>query len=210
MVGNIRDFVTNAFDYPTQLERVSIDRSVNRYLLEHIAHGFSLYGSVKNFIDNIDDWLRSVIGIFPEIGFDHRNHQINATIDLIDQVVVIDESLYDQLSYVIDVQKKYGILISYKSAKGSGQTTLLKFFEMIQKFYPHIKERYKGLGSSDAVVSREVIMDPKTRRIYQVTIDDIEHAKQQMGVLIGKGKEEVLKRKGLLMDFKFTTADIDT
>jgi DNA gyrase/topoisomerase IV subunit B len=53
-------------------------------------------------------------------------------------------------------------------------------------------------------------MDPKTRRIYQVTMDDINRTKEQMGILIGKNKDEVAKRKELLLDFKFTTADIDT
>lgn len=210
MTGNIREFVMDAFDYPTQLSTMSIDRSVNRYLLEHIANGFVKYGSVEGFIDNIDDWLRSVSGVFKEIGFDHKNNQINATVDLIDQAVVIDQSLYDQLEYVINIQRKYGLLIKFKSVKGSGTTTLLRFFETIERFYPRIKERFKGLGSSDASVLREVVMDPKTRRIYQVTMDDINRTKEQMGILIGKNKDEVAKRKELLLDFKFTTADIDT
>lgn len=210
MKGNIHEFIMDAFDYPTVLSTMSIDRAVNRYLLEHIANGFVKYGSVQGFIDNIDDWLRSLAGIFKEIGFDHKNHQINATVDLIDQAVVIDQLLYEQLEYVINIQRKYGLMIKFKSAKGTGTTTLLRFFEMIERVYPRIKERFKGLGSSDATVLREVIMDPKTRRIYKVTMDDINRTKEQMGVLIGKSKEEVARRKELLLDFKFTTADIDT
>ena len=38
---NVRDFVTEAFDYLTNLETCSIDRSVNRYLLEYIANGYA-------------------------------------------------------------------------------------------------------------------------------------------------------------------------
>ena len=211
MKGNVKGFVTEAFDYYAELENVSIDHSINRYLLEHIANGFVKYGSVDNYINHIDDWIRSLIKVFPELGFDHENHQINAIIDLVDQVVVVDQFLYDQLSYVINVQSKYGLLITYNQKGGEKiTTTLSRFFEVIQKMYPQIKDRYKGLGSSDPSVMREVVTDPKTRRIYQITMDDIQRTKEQMGILVGKSREEVMKRKQLLLDFKFTVADIDT
>ena len=78
MKGNVKGFVTEAFDYYAELENVSIDHSINRYLLEHIANGFVKYGSVDNYINHIDDWIRSLVKVFPELGFDHENHQINA------------------------------------------------------------------------------------------------------------------------------------
>lgn len=211
MVGNIKDFVIDAFDYLDVLETVSIDHSVNRYLLEYIANGYVKYGTTENFIKNADEWLRKGIGMFREIGFDHDKHQVCATIDLIDQVVVIDDALMDSLEYIINVQKKYGMVIKYSSAQsGTGTTTLCRFFEMIQRVYPQIKDRFKGLGSSESKVMAEVVMNPKTRRIYRVDPGDIERTKDQMEILIGRAKDSVMKRKELLMDFKFTAADIDT
>jgi DNA gyrase/topoisomerase IV subunit B len=210
MKGNIKEFVTDAFDYLDELETTSINYSVNRYLLEYIANGFVKYKTVDGFIKHIDDWIRSLVHVFPELGFNHDTNQINATIDLVDQVVVVDEALYEQLSYVINVQTKYGILIKFKSDSGEQTTTISRFFETINRMFPQIKDRYKGLGSSDSDVMAEVVLDPKTRRIYRVNIEDINRAKQQMGVLVGKNKEEVRQRKELLLDFKFTAADIDT
>lgn len=212
MVGNIKEFIEDAFDYPNILAEASIDRSVDRYLLEHIAHGFMQYGSVQSFIDHADEWIRSLSGIYRELGFDHEKHQINAIVDLHDQIVVVDEDLYEQLSYIINIQRKYGLLITFTVKNGEKQTTTLsRFFEAIQKFYPRIQgERFKGLGSSEAEASKEVIMDPRTRRISRVAITDILRTKEQMGVLVGKSDDEILKRKELLMDFPFTAADIDT
>jgi DNA gyrase/topoisomerase IV subunit B len=210
MEGNIKEFIHDAFDYPNELMNAALDRSANIYLLEHIAHGFVLYKTSENFINHIDEWLKSLALVYKEIGFDHSTHQIIATIDLVDQVIVLDDALKYLLEYVINVQNKYGLLITYKTANGENTTTLLRFFEGIQKFYPQVNERFKGLGSSNARASREVISDPKTRRIYKVCIDDIYRAKDQMGVLVGKGKEDVKRRKEMLMDFKFTNADIDT
>lgn len=206
----IQEFITDAFDYYTILEENSINHSVNRYLLEHIANGFVKYGSVENFIKNIDKWIRSLVKIYPELGFDHKSNQIHAVVDLQDQLIIIDEELKDDLSEIIRVQSQYGLLIKYKpkNSDKSITTTLALFFEHISAFYPVIKDRYKGLGSSDAKVSREVIMDPNTRRIIRVKMDDLD-TDRRLGILVGKSKDEVNARKELLLNFKFTKDMID-
>lgn len=200
-----KTFIEEAFDYLATLIEVSLDRSVNRYLLEHIAHGMTIAGSVPAFIDTIDDWLRSLTKTYPELGYDHKSHQIMATIDLVDQVVVVDEELFNALNYVIHIQQKYGMLVTY-----DGHTmTLARFFEDISKNYPKIKDRYKGLGSSDASVSRDIIMNPATRRIFRVDASDI-NIMRTYDMLIGKGKEDIAARKEMLMNFKWKPSDIDT
>jgi len=208
--ATVQAFIKEAFDYNNILREASIDRSVNRYLLEHIAHGLSKYGSVDGFIKNIDKWIRSLVKIYPELGFNHDTNQIVATIDLVDQLVVVDEELYQSLYPVIDIINRYGLLIHYTSEKRSidRQTVLSRFFEYVEDLYPVIKGRYKGLGSSDAIVMREVVMDPRTRRIIRVTVNDV-LTMQKMGALVGNGKDNIMKRKEMLLDFKFTKADID-
>lgn len=205
-----KTFVTEAFDYLSTLEEASINRSANRYLLEYIAYGFAKYGDTpKDFEDHVDEWIRMLVKIYPEIGYDHNTHQIKAVIDLVDQLVVVNDELVDQLRYLINILKKYGLLIIYTTKKGEKvQTTLSRYFEYIEKMYPVIKARYKGLGSSSAAVSREVIMDPRTRRLLRVTMDDVEIMKT-MGMLVGDGKENKSARKEMLMNFKFTMDMID-
>lgn len=205
-----KDFVTEAFDYLSTLSEVSINRSTNIYLLEYIAYGFAKYGdTVEDFENNVDSWVRMLVNIYPELGYDHRNHQIKAVIDLIDQLVVVDQDLINQLRYVIDIQKNYGIIIKYiDKNKQPVQTTISKFFEYVEKMYPSIKARYKGLGSSAAVVSKEVLMDPKTRRLLRVTMDDV-NITRTMGMLVGDGKDNKNARKEMLMNFKFDMSMID-
>ena len=209
--SNVKDFVTEAFDYLNTLKECSKDLSVNRYLLEYIANGFATYGRTPEaFIEHVDEWIRSLVKIYPEIGFHHETRQVVATIDLVDQLVIIDEELIEKLSFIISILEKYGLLISYESKKKgiSNTTTIARFFEYIEDLYPVIKDRYKGLGSSNARVSREVIMDPKTRRIVRVSANDIDTL-HRMGVLVGDGKANKQERKNLLMDFKFTMDMID-
>lgn len=205
-----KDFVTEAFDYLTTLEEVSINRSANRYLLEWIANGFATYGcTVEDFEKNVYDWIRKLVLIYPELGYDEKNHQIKAVIDLVDQLIVIDDDLIDRLRYVINIQKKYGIFIKFKDKKGNkNQTTIAEFFEYITRMYPVIKARYKGLGSSAAAVSREVIMDPKTRRLVRLTMNDV-NTMVTMSKLVGDSKDDRIARKEMLMNFRFTKADID-
>ena len=211
--ANTRDFVTEAFDYLETLEKCSVDLSVSKYLLEYIANGFATYGdSPEKFIDNVDDWLRMVTKVYPEVRFDHNTHQISATIDLIDQLIIVDEALVNSLSDIINIQRKYDILIHYNSKKRNidVSTTLSKFFENIKRFYPVIKNRFKGLGSTEPDASKKVIMDPKTRRIFRVGFDDIHQTTKMLSNLIGKGKEDVINRKEMLLNFKFDMSMIDT
>ena len=204
-------FVTDAFDYLTNIEDVAITRSTSSYLLEFIAEGFAKYGtSVEAFEKNIEKWLKSIYKIYPEISYDHKTHQLMAVIDLRDHLVIIDDDLIEQLQYNINVIKQYGLLITYpdKSTGKNRTTTLTRFFEDVERYYPSIKDRYKGLGSSPAYASREVIMDPKTRRLLRVTMNGLE-TMIIMGNLVGSGKENMQARKEMLMNFKVTKDMID-
>jgi len=178
--------------------------------LEHIAHGLAMYGSLQGFVKNVDKWIRSLVKIYPELGFNHDTNQVVATIDLVDQLVVIDDELYNALLPIIDIINRYGFLIRYTSDKRGldKQTCVSGFFEYIEDLYPAIKGRFKGLGSSDAEVMREVVMDPRTRRLVRVTVNDV-NTMQKLGILVGEGRENIRQRKELLMNFKFTKADID-
>lgn len=198
-------FIEEAFNYLEDLIEASLDRSVNRFLLEHIAYGMMMYGGLHEFIDHIHDWLLSTLKVFPELGFDEKSNQIKATIDLTDQVVVVDQALYDKLLPIINIQEKYGMMIMWDGT----ETTLAEFFEKIQRKYPVIKARYKGLGSSDPKVLREIIMDPKTRRIFRVDASDVNIMKTY-DMLIGKGKDAVQARKEMIMNFEWKPSDIDT
>lgn len=208
---SIRDFIIDTFDYLDNLRECSNELGTNRYLLEYIANGFATYGkTAESFINNIDKWLRSLVKIYDEIGFDHEMKQLHAVINLTDQLVVIDDDLAERLEYIIKVIDKYGLIINHSSAKQNicQSTSLSRFFEYIEGFYPKIIDRFKGLGSSDASVSKEVIMDPGTRRLIRVTAANV-NTMEIMGNLIGEGRDNKRARKEMLMNFKFTKADID-
>ena len=209
---NAKEFVRDNFDYLNKLIELSVKLTCNRYLLEYVANGFATYGStVDDFVNNVDKWLRSLAKVYREIGFDHKTKQIKATIDLTDQLILIDDNLINDLAYIIETQKKYGLLINFNSDKRqlNNTTTLAVFFEYIQDRYPKINDRFKGLGSSSASVSKEVIMNPKTRRLIRVTMEDADMMRRMASMLVGDGKENINARKEMLLNFKFDKEDID-
>ena len=111
---------------------------------------------------------------------------------------------------LIQIILKYGFIIQYHSDKRNldQQSTIAKFFEYIETLYPTIKARFKGLGSSDPEVMREVVMDPRTRRLIRITAHDV-NTMVKMGALVGDGRDNIRERKEMLLNFKFTKADID-
>lgn len=200
--------INDAFDYRNKLVEVSYDRHVNRYLLEHIANGFAKYKTTENFIKYIDEWIRSLVKIYPEIGFDHSSNQLHATIDLVDQLVVIDDALLNELRYVIDILSTWGLLVDVEINKETKTTTILNMFEMVEDMYPRIVQRYKGLGSSAPKITRNIITDPRTRRTIKITMNNID-TYTRIGDLMGDGKEQTRNRKELLMNFPFTKDMLD-
>lgn len=67
-------------------------------------------------------------------------------------------------------------------------------------------QRYKGLGEMNAEQLWETTMDPKTRRMLQVTIDDAEKANKIFEVLMG---DEVAARKNFIQTHAKTVKNLD-
>lgn len=81
----------------------------------------------------------------------------------------------------------------YKVSKGSGKKEKVEYawdesglqgaIDKIGKGY--ILQRYKGLGEMDATQLWETTMDPETRTLVRVTIDDIARAERHVSTLMG-------------------------
>ncbi len=51
-------------------------------------------------------------------------------------------------------------------------------------------QRFKGLGEMNPLQLRETTMDPNTRRLVQLTIDDSDETERMMDMLLGKKRAE--------------------
>lgn len=88
-----------------------------------------------------------------------------------------------EVYYALDEAEKEGILdrINAENKKGKVQVT-----------------RFKGLGEMNPLQLRETTMDPNTRRLVQLTIDDVEETHAMMDMLLAKKRSP--DRKSWLED----------
>jgi topoisomerase-4 subunit B len=96
-----------------------------------------------------------------------------------------------EIFYALDDEEREGILNRLKAEKKRGKVQI---------------QRFKGLGEMNPLQLRETTMDPNTRRLVQLTIDDVEQTNEMMDMLLAKKRSS--DRKSWL-ESKGDLADID-
>jgi topoisomerase-4 subunit B len=76
-----------------------------------------------------------------------------------------------EVFYALDDAEREGILNRLKAEKKKGKVQI---------------QRFKGLGEMNPLQLRETTMDPNTRRLVQLTIDDTEQTMEMMDMLLAK------------------------
>lgn len=94
-----------------------------------------------------------------------------------------------QTFYVLDAEERKGLMARIEAEKMKGKIT---------------ETRFKGLGEMNPLQLRESTIDPDTRRLLQLTIDDDEATHAIMDMLLAKkraaDRREWLERKGSLAE----------
>lgn len=94
-----------------------------------------------------------------------------------------------EVFYALDESEKQGILDRIEAEKRKGKISV---------------QRFKGLGEMNPLQLRETTMDPNTRRLVQLTVDDTQDTEILMDMLLAKkrssDRREWLERKGNLVE----------
>ena len=94
-----------------------------------------------------------------------------------------------EVFYALDEQEKQGVLDRIEAEKMSGKVQVTRF---------------KGLGEMNPIQLRETTMDPDTRRLVRLTIDDADNARELLDMLLAKkrasDRKAWLEEKGDLAD----------
>lgn len=94
-----------------------------------------------------------------------------------------------EVFYALDEDEKQGILDRIEAEKKKGKVNV---------------QRFKGLGEMNPLQLRETTMDPNTRRLVQLTVDDVQATEELMDMLLAKkrsgDRRDWLESKGNLVD----------
>lgn len=120
--------------------------------------------------------------------------------------VVLDDTVRTDLDRVKrffkEEIKTAQILYTTKNENKVQKSTLVAFYDMVfKKCTPDRKQRYKGLGEMNADQLWDTTLNPDTRTLIQLTMDDAEEALKELDIQLGKDAD---KRKVSIRDNEHT------
>lgn len=214
------EFLSDTSNYVDEITQLVHHYNINGRLLEIILEEFAVFGdaSPSEVIHNLNiQHLMNRIGEeFPELYYDDQNHLIKGSIDAKWQMIEISEPLVKRGRDIIDIMikwlpgKKESLVLRDIKTGTTNQVSLLEALKILKKFQPAILHRFKGLGENDADDLKETIMDPNTRTLIKVDIDDINNDMKTFQMLRGGSAMDALNRKTMMQKFKINKDDIDT
>lgn len=219
------EFLFDTEFYPEELIRVSKHFGVNKFLVERIASYLTMnyyepaapknhpFEDMQELFQNNDFVLKFVECIqkrFPEMAY-KGNQSIRGIIDGKFQSLKINERFIRKISDLIDIYLKYGysLLVYEKDNSKPIQMSIGEFLDQSSKYKPKIITRYKGLGEATSDQLWDTTLNPDTRILVQMTMEDVERDLAIMRKLHAQTKENLEERKKMMSEFKIKRDDLD-
>ena len=203
--GKFTEFLMMNRQYLDELTRLSNHFAVNPLLIEFILFN----RDNKKF----EKALRSK---FPEMSVDDSGLKdsilINGIIDGKYQMIYIDKIFDKKCKKMLKIIKmnqllEYEVLEKRdREYENIGRLTLGQFFQRVQKYYPKIEMRYKGLGELSSDDLWETTMNPNNRVLIRLTIREMEDELRKFNILHGTADEE---RKAMVSAFQLDREFLD-
>ena len=162
----------------------------------------------------IDRLMERIQNEFPEVEFDEKNKIIKGIINGKYQTFEITDRFLNNSKDLIKIIKKWSkgksIKLINRKTKAEHNLSLLGVLKILKAYQPNILHRFKGLGENSDDEIKQTIMDPNTRSLIRVFIEDIENDMKIFQILRGTGPAELNQRKQMMKEFKVDKSIIDT
>lgn len=217
--NDYKEFIYDTQEYPDDLLRVAKHFGVNKYLIERIASYITItYGSnidIDSILSNQKDSLKFIEHIqkkFPEIIL-KGNNNIRGIVDGKFQSLKLNSRFIKKIEDISNIYHTYGYLL-YVTEKGAAkpktvEMSIGEFLDMTSVLKPKIITRYKGLGEANSQQLWDTTLNPDTRILIQLTMDDVERDLKVFAKLHGQTKADLEARKSMISAYKIKREDID-
>lgn len=152
--------------------------------------------------------------IFPEMKYDEKKHSVSGICNKKRYSLIIDDAFMSAASgFLKTLSQNESIEIEYKNKHDneakSEIVTIGQFLNAVHSEYNiDVSRRFKGLGEVDAQLLFTAAMNPKTRKLIRLTMDDRDRVIKTMLELHGTKNVDI--RKSMLIEANVDKDDIDT
>jgi DNA gyrase subunit B len=209
-----KDFIYNTEAYPEELERIAKHFSINKFLIEIVA-SFIILNDIKD-----DDTLFSgktlvkflevIQSKFPEIIIKDGTNTLRGPIDGKYQSVAINDRFFRKIDDIRSIIEEYGYNLTV-SENGSPkkEMSIGEFLDDASKYKIKIIRRFKGLGEATSKQLWDTTLNPDTRILIQLTMDDVMKDLKTFEKIHGQGKLDLAARKVMMAAYKIKREDLD-
>lgn len=206
-------------DYLDELRGLVKRSACPMEVLEHICYFWVMASHAPG--DRMVIFEEMVHKKFPELHYDEIYQSIVGSYNGENIALIVDDifqKMARRMFRLMDEAPTFYVLVKKRHASKNDDPqpddwdimSYGQFLDMCDKsFQVDIEQRYKGLGESDASMIFPSMMNPKTRRLIRMTMDDIPAAMETLTLLHGDGDKLREARRELLRNADITLQDID-
>ena len=214
--NEFKDFIYDTQEYSDELIRLAKHFGVNKYLIERVA-AYLIMTYENPDMDEIFSDSKKVIEFteviqkkFPEITV-KSNHSIRGIVDGKFQSININNRFLKKVEDLSSVYRKYGylLIVKEKGVTEAKEMSIGEFLDVTNKLKPRIITRYKGLGEANSQQLWDTTLNPDTRILIQLTMEDVERDLEIFEKLHGQTKKNLEDRKAMMSAYKIKREDLD-
>ena len=214
---DFREFIYDTDEYRDELVRMAKHFGVNKFLIERIMAYIVHTGHETDDMDKLFTNSKFVTGLLEAIQQKYPEMKLKKTyifrgiVDGRFQSIAINNRFIKKCENLIPTYQKYGYSMLVKE-KGNGETVEMsigEFLDATSRYKPKIKSRFKGLGEANSSQLWDTTLNPDTRILIQLTMEDVERDLRIFEKLHGQSKDDLDARKKMMAAFKIRRDDLD-
>ena len=209
--------LSETINYLSELQTLEKRSACPMDILEYICYFMECSKNAKDPKGEFEDLLNRK---YPELHYDSQYQSIMGAVNGENIALIVDDSfekMSAKMRQAIRELPAFYALVKNRNASAddpkSDDWDLMTYGQLMamcnKSFNVPIEQRYKGLGESDASMIFPSLMNPKTRKLIRITMDDVAEAMKTIELLHGDSDAMREARRRLLYNANITLEDID-